>query len=208
MSVMNEAFSFRIVFWIHLAFIMIFNRIIPALRAKKSGVKLTPDREAIKNEGKGLFAIRVIAGILLAAVIVLYSFFPVYEAWFQWPVPSGLRWTGVIIASLCLVLWTYAQSVLDKNWSANLKIQKAHILVTNGPYRVMRHPIYTAMIFWSVGLALYTASWLFVAFAVVEIVWTPPRISKEEKMLIGHFGREYLDYMKTTGKYFPKLKQR
>jgi protein-S-isoprenylcysteine O-methyltransferase Ste14 len=203
---MNEEFTFRIVFWVHLMFIMIFNRLLPALRAKKSGAKLSPDHEAIENEGKFLFAFRVIAGIMLAAVIVIYTFFPSYNTRFQFPLSSGLRWAGVIISSICLLFWSYSQEVLDKNWSGNLKIQKEHTLVTSGPYGVMRHPIYTAMIFWSAGLALFTAHAFFAAFAVLVILWTPPRISKEEKMLIGHFGDEYLDYMKTTGRYFPKFR--
>jgi protein-S-isoprenylcysteine O-methyltransferase Ste14 len=202
---MNEEFTFRIVFWIHLLIIMIFNRLLPAMQAKKSGTRLFPDHEAIENEGKFLFAFRVIAGILLAAVMVIYSFFPAYSTHLHLPLPMGLRWAGVIISSFFLLFWSYSQAVLDKNWSANLKIQKKHVLVTSGPYAVMRHPIYTAMIFWSAGLALFTANVFFAAFAVVVILWTPLRISKEEKMLIGYFGGEYLDYMKRTGRYFPKF---
>ena len=126
--------------------IIFFNRILPALRAKKSGAKLSPDYEAIENEGKFLFAFRVIAGILLAVVIVIYTFFPTYNIWFQFYLPSGLRWIGVIVSSISLFFWSYSQEVLDKNWSVNLKIQEEHTLVTSGPYRVMRHPIYTAQI--------------------------------------------------------------
>jgi protein-S-isoprenylcysteine O-methyltransferase Ste14 len=200
---MKETFTFRIVFWVHLILIMIFNRLLPALRAKKSGAKLSPDHEAIENEGKFWFAFRVTAGLLLAAVIVIYSFFPTFNTRFQFPLPSGLKWAGAIISSICLLFWIYSQAVLDKNWSANLKIQKEHTLVTSGPYSMIRHPIYTAMIFWSVGLALFTANIFFAAFAGVVILWTPPRIAKEEKMLIGHFGDAYLNYMKTAGRYFP-----
>lgn len=203
---MNEEFTFRLICWMQLTFIMIFNRIIPALRAKKSGAKLSPDYEAIENEGKFLFAFRVIAGLLLAVVIVIYTFFPRYNSWFQFYLPSGLRWIGVIVSSISLIFWSYAQEVLDKNWSVNLKIQEEHTLVTSGPYSVMRHPIYTAMIFWSTGLALYTANAFYSAFAALVILWTPLRISKEEKMLIGYFGDEYKKYMEHTGRYLPKFK--
>ncbi|MGB9343814.1 isoprenylcysteine carboxylmethyltransferase family protein [Trichococcus sp.] len=204
---MNAEFSFRLIFWIHLILIMIFNRILPALRAKKSGAKLSPDYEAIENEGKFLFAFRVIAGLLLAVVIVIYTFFPIYNIWFQFYLPSGLRWVGVIVSSISLFFWSYSQEVLDKNWSVNLKIQEEHTLVTSGPYRVMRHPIYTAMIIWSTGLALYTANMFFVGFTALVILWTPLRISKEETMLIGYFGDEYKKYMEYTGRYLPKFKR-
>lgn len=203
---MNQEITFKIIFWAQLVLIMILNRILPAFQAKRSGVKLSPDREAIQTEGKFWFAFRVAAGILLAAVLVIYSFFPKLNAPFQISLPILLRWAGVILSSLCLLFWIYAQEVLARNWSANLKIQNEHTLVTSGPYRVMRNPIYTAMIFWSAGLTLFTANVFFAAFAVVMILWTPPRVAKEEKMMIDHFGEKYLDYMTTTGRYFPKIK--
>lgn len=205
---MNEALVFKIVFWAQLLLIMIFNRILPALRAKKSGARLSPDREAIANEGKFWFAFRVVAGILLAAVLVIYTFFPSLTAVFQFPLPGGWRWAGGIVSFIGLVLWIYSQEILARNWSANLKIQPEHTLVTSGPYKVMRHPIYSAMILWSIGLALFTAHAFFVAFAVVVILWTPPRIAKEEKMLVDHFGDAYRTYMKTTVRYFPRFRRR
>ncbi len=204
---MKEELTFRIVFWAQLAWILIFNRALPALRARKSGVRLVPDREAIENEGKGLFTFRVIGGILLAAALVIYSFFPALNLRFQFPLPVGWRWTGVGLSAVCLFLWTYSQEILAGNWSGNLRIQNQHRLVTSGPYRVMRHPIYSAMIFWSVGLALLTAHAFFVGFAILVIGWTPPRIAKEEKMMLDHFGDAYREYMKTTGRYFPKFKR-
>lgn len=202
---MNAELTFRIIFWAELALIMVFNRALPALRARRSGVRLSPDREAIENEGRGLFTFRVIAGILLAAVLVIYAFFPAINSRFQFPLPVGWRWTGVILSAACLFLWTYSQEILARNWSVNLRIQNEHRLITTWPYGVMRHPIYTAMIFWSVGIALLTAHAFFVVFAILVMVWTPPRISKEEKMMVDHFGEAYLAYMKTTGRFFPKF---
>lgn len=202
----NNDSIFRIIFWIQLAFILVFNRILPALRANRTEAKLSPDREAIKNEGVFLFVFRVISGILLAIVIIVYSFFPDLNSRFQIPLPAGLRWVGVFLSTFCLFFWTYSQEILNRHWSANLKIQMEHSLITAGPYRMMRHPIYTGMIFWSFGLALFTANVFFIAFLIVMIVWTPSRVQKEEQMMNSHFGEAYGEYMKTTGRYFPKFK--
>lgn len=202
---MGDENVFKFIFWVQLLFIIIFNRLIPAFRAKKSGTRLSPDREAIENEGRFLFIIRVISGILLEAVIVIYSFFPSINSRFQISLPGGLRWVGILVSSSFLFFWIYSQEILSRHWSANLKIQKGHSLITSGPYRVMRHPIYTAMIFWSIGIALFTANMFFIAFVAIMIFWTPSRISKEENMMICHFGEEYRNYMKTTGRYFPKF---
>lgn len=205
---MKYELIFRVIFLIQLIFIMIFNRILPIIRAKKTGTKLSPDFEAIKNEGLFLFIFRVVSGILLAVVLVIYGFFPKYNNWFQFYLPASIRWIGVLISSIGLIFWIYSQMFLDKNWSGNLKIQEGHKLVKSGPYRVMRHPIYSAMILWSAGLGIFTANLFFIAFTLIVLIWTPLRIAKEEKMLIEYFGDEYLEYRKSTGRYFPKIKGR
>lgn len=204
---MNEELTFRIIFGIHLMLIMVLNRMLPALRAKKSGVNIAPNHETIEAEGIFWFAFRVVAGLMLAAVIVLYAFFPATNSRFQFPVPGYLRWVGVALSSISLLFWIYSQEVLDRNWSSHLKIQKEHTLVTAGPYKVIRHPIYTSMFFWSAGLSLYTANIFFAVFTLLVIIWISSRTPNEEKMMISYFSETYLDYMKTTGRFFPKFRR-
>jgi protein-S-isoprenylcysteine O-methyltransferase Ste14 len=95
---------------------------------------------------------------------------------------------------------------LDRNWSGNLKIQKGHELVTAGPYGKIRHPIYAGTILWASGLALFTANMSSILMALSTIMSIFLRVTKEEKMLIEHFGDEYVKYMDTTGRYFPRFK--
>ena len=87
------------IFWILILSIIVLDRIIPALKAKKSGAKLRPDNETIENEGRGLFAFRVVLGIVLASFLVAYTFYPELTNRLQ---------------------IHYAQAVLDRNWSGNL----------------------------------------------------------------------------------------
>jgi protein-S-isoprenylcysteine O-methyltransferase Ste14 len=197
---------FRMVFWILILSIIVFDRIIPALKAKKSGAKLRPDNETIKNEGRKLFAFRVMLGIILASFLGVYTFYPELTNQLQIHLPLGLRWFGVAIAAIGVIFWSYAQAVLDRNWSGNLKIQKGHQLVTAGPYGKIRHPIYAGTILWASGLALFTANMFFVLMALLTIMFIFLRVTREEKMLIEHFGDEYVKYMDTTGRYFPRFK--
>ncbi|MCX6083445.1 MAG: isoprenylcysteine carboxylmethyltransferase family protein [Caldiserica bacterium] len=197
---------FRMVFWILVLSIVVFDRIIPALKAKKSGAKLRPDNETIKNEGRRLFAFRVMLGIILASFLGVYTFYPELTSRLQIHLPLGIRWFGVVIAAMGVIFWSCAQAVLDRNWSGNLKIQKGHKLVTAGPYGKIRHPIYAGTILWASGLALFTANVFFILMALLTIVFIFLRVTKEEKMLIEHFGDEYIEYMDTTGRYFPKFK--
>ena len=196
---------FRMVFWILILSIIVFDRIIPAVRAKKSGAKLRPDNETIKNEGRKLFAFRVMLGIILASFLGVYTFYPELTNRLQIHLPLGIRWFGVVVATIGVIFWSYAQSVLDRNWSGNLKIQKGHKLVTAGPYGKIRHPIYAGTILWASGLALFTANVFFILMALLTLVFLSLRVTKEEKMLIEHFGDEYIEYMDTTGRYFPRF---
>ncbi len=77
--------------------------------------------------------------------------------------------------------------------------------MTTGPYGRIRHPIYAAMLLWSVGLALFTAHIFFVLLLMLVIIFMSSRVPKEEKIMIEHFGDEYIKYMEKTGRYLPKM---
>jgi protein-S-isoprenylcysteine O-methyltransferase Ste14 len=113
---------------------------------------------------------------------------------------------GILFAFIGVVFWIYSQGVLSKYWSPQLQVQKDHKLITSGPYRVIRHPIYTAMFIWVIGLALFTANMFFALFALLTIILLISRVPKEEKMMIEQFGNEYKKYMEITGKFLPRIR--
>jgi len=81
-------------------------------------------------------------------------------------------------------------------------------LVTSGPYRLMRHPLYAAFIWSGTGAAaVWLQSWLLI-FSVIPIhifwVW---HIRNEELFMLEQFGAEYKVYMETTGQFFPILRR-
>ena len=203
---MNDEMLFRIVFWIFLLFIIVFNRIIPALRAKKSEEKILPDKKAIKNEGKTTFFLRILLFVLLLAFLILYSIYPPFMNLIHVDFPIWLRWLGTLFAFIGVVLWIYSQAVLDKYWSPQLQVQNEHKIITSGPYRVIRHPIYTSMFIWVIGLAIFTANIVFALIALLTIIGLILRVPKEEKMMIEQFGDEYKKYMQITGSIFPRFR--
>jgi protein-S-isoprenylcysteine O-methyltransferase Ste14 len=203
---MNEELTFRIVFWTFLLFIIVFNRVIPVLQAKKSEQKILPDKKAIKNEGITAFSLRVILSILFFAFLVLYSIYPPIMNLIHLDFPVWLRWLGTLFAFIGTAFWIYSQAVLNKYWSPQLQVQKEHKVITTGPYKVIRHPIYAATFIWVIGLALFTANMVFAFIALLTIIWLILRVTKEEKMMIEQFGNEYERYIQNTGKFFPKLK--
>ena len=103
-----------------------------------------------------------------------------------------------------LGFWAWTQVALGKEWSPQLQLREEHHLVTTGPYTRIRHPLYTAMIGYGASLALVTANWVFVVFAVAVIAGLATRVPREEQMMIKDFGEEYEAYMQRTRRFLPK----
>jgi protein-S-isoprenylcysteine O-methyltransferase Ste14 len=194
---------FRVAFWFLFAGVLVM-RITFALRVRRAGERVMPDREALEREGRAMFASRVLLFFVLLTWLALYTINPPWMAVLSVPFPVWLRWVGFALGLASLGLWVWAQAALGKEWSPQLQLREEHLLVTTGPYARIRHPIYTAMIGYGISLALVTANWVFVAFAVLVIAGSLARVPKEEQMMIEEFGGQYEAYMQRTGRFFPK----
>ena len=179
-------------------------RIYFALKVRRAGEQVMPDHEAIEREGRGMFAVRVVMFFILLAWLVLYAINPTWMGVLSVPFPDWLRWIGFVLGLASLGFWSWTQVALGKEWSPQLQLRKEHHLVTTGPYARIRHPLYTAMIGYGTSLALVTANWFFVVFAITAIAGLFARIPKEEQMMIKKFGEEYKTYMQRTRRFFPK----
>jgi protein-S-isoprenylcysteine O-methyltransferase Ste14 len=79
-----------------------------------------------------------------------------------------------------------------------------HELVTTGPYRWIRNPLYTAGALLLFGLGLVSASWVLGGVAVLTIVAMRWRLTTEEAQLESRFGQKYRDYVARTGRFLPR----
>ncbi len=174
---------FRILFFTLLGYVLII-RIYFTLRVRLAGERFLPDCQAIQREGKLLFAIRAGLFFLLLAFLVLYAINPPWMAILHVPLPPWLRWIGFVVGLVSLGLGTWSQVVLGKEWSPQLQLRREHHLVTSGPYARLRHPIYTAMLGYEVGLALLTANWVFIGLILPVAAGLIDRVPKEERMMI------------------------
>jgi protein-S-isoprenylcysteine O-methyltransferase Ste14 len=79
-------------------------------------------------------------------------------------------------------------------------------LITSGPYRFIRHPIYTAFLLILGSTLLISANWLigltWLGMTLIEVI---SRIGFEENLMLEYFGDRYREYMKTTGRLLPRL---
>jgi protein-S-isoprenylcysteine O-methyltransferase Ste14 len=194
---------FRVAFWVLLAGVLAM-RIYFALKVRWAGERIMPDRKAIEREGHGMFAIRFFLVFILLGWLVLYALNPIWIRVLSVSFPNWLRWIGFALGLASLVFWLWTQIALGKEWSPQLQLRKEHRLVTTGPYTRIRHPLYLAMFGYGISLALVTANWFFIIFAIGAIVGVCVRVPKEEEMMINEFGEEYKAYMQRTGMFFPK----
>jgi protein-S-isoprenylcysteine O-methyltransferase Ste14 len=141
--------------------------------------------------------------LALIAFFVLYVVNPAWLSWFSIALPSGVRWLGAGLGAAGLILLVWVHQTLGKYWSATLQLKKEHALVTSGPYRWVRHPMYTALVLLFVGLFLVSALWLFLLLVVASVLLFCRVIDKEEAMMVEQFGEEYRRYMERTGRFLP-----
>jgi len=141
--------------------------------------------------------------------VVIYVAFPGLVAPFHVPLPVVVRWCAVVVAFGGLGLLRWVDRCLGDNLSVTLQIRENHTLVSDGPYRWVRHPIYTATLVYAAALGVITANYVLAAlFFVPMALLVALRLGREEQMMMDQFGDEYRNYMKRTGRLLPRIHHR
>ena len=115
---------------------------------------------------------------------------------------------GAIFLVFGFSLFFWAHYHLNENWSPIIekKFTKSRSLIKTGPYKYIRHPIYTASFIVLIGFFVFTANWMLAGIPLVILgLFYISKIRREEKELIRNFGKEYQNYMKHTGGLLPKI---
>jgi len=131
---------------------------------------------------------------------------------FVWPYRTPLgnaawHWIAAVLACACT--WTVAAATraLGQQWRVQAVVTSTHKLVTSGPYRVVRHPIYAAVLGYLLAFGLAFSNWLPILIATaVYLLGTEIRIRAEDALLAERFGPEFLDYRRQVKAYVPFLR--
>jgi len=146
-----------------------------------------------------------IAGLLLWLSPLAYVVQPRWMAWSRMGLPVGMRWVGVGLGVTCVFFIYWLFSSIGTGITATSATRRAHTLTTRGPYRWVRHPLYTVGSSFVVSLGLTADSWFIAALGILAFVVMAVRTPAEEANLIAKFGDEYRRYMERTGRYLPRL---
>ncbi|MFX0123571.1 MAG: methyltransferase [Candidatus Hodarchaeota archaeon] len=158
-----------------------------------------------KTKKSSLFLL--ILMFIIAQIWVLGSFIFILNPQFldlsTLPFPFWIRWVGVILTMLGIGVEVSTQLYLGKNYSTFLHIREEQTLITTGPYRYVRHPMYSALITVGIGMSLLSANLYFGLPFFVTILVIIFRVKKEEEVMIKKFGEEYVQYIKRTKRFIP-----
>jgi len=110
---------------------------------------------------------------------------------------------AITIAGMALAVW--ARVYLGRNWSSAPTIKQQHQLIRSGPYRFVRHPIYSGILLAMAGTFLANGKVRgAVAVVLVWLAWSI-KSGMEEVFMTRTFGAEYEEYCRTTGALFPRI---
>jgi protein-S-isoprenylcysteine O-methyltransferase Ste14 len=112
---------------------------------------------------------------------------------------------GALLTAAGLLFAVWARRHIGRNWSAIVTLKQDHELITSGPYALVRHPIYTGLLFAFAGSALAVGEWRgLVAVAIVlASLWRKLRL--EERWMRERFGAAYDDYARRVKALVPFL---
>lgn len=115
------------------------------------------------------------------------------------------RYIGLVLFALGFIVINWAEYVLGRQFSVQVTIQKDHQLITQGPYRMVRHPRYLGIIIFSLGVALVFQSAITLALVVALLLVLLWRIRDEEALLSQTFGKEWDAYSAKSWHLIPYI---
>lgn len=121
------------------------------------------------------------------------------------PLTPALVATGFVVQSLAMSLAFWARRHLGRNWSGEVRIASQHCLVRSGPYRVLRHPIYSAMLGMFLGTTIVSGELhALIGFVIIGVAYTR-KVPIEERALSDAFGAEWDDYRRASWALVPGI---
>jgi protein-S-isoprenylcysteine O-methyltransferase Ste14 len=111
--------------------------------------------------------------------------------------------TGLVLCVLGLFTTIWARWTLAGNWSSDVTFKQNHELIKTGPYRFVRHPIYTGLLLLCLGTAIEIGK---VRFWLALPLWSVGfwiKLKQEEKLMLQHFPHDYPAYRKQVNALVP-----
>lgn len=158
-------------------------------------------------DGTAMMTTIRIGGLLLWLSPLAYLVHPAWMAWSKAGLPVWVRWLGVGMGVTCVLLIYWLFASIGSGITPTSATRQAHALTTSGPYRWVRHPLYTVGSSFVVSFGMMADNWFIPGLGVLAFMLMAVRAPAEEANLIQRFGDEYRVYMRRTGRFLPRLRK-
>ena len=167
--------------------------------------KQTGEKISRKVDGSVMMNVIKFGGLMLWLSPFVYLINPAWMAWAKIGLPEWVRWLGVVVGVIGVfgVYWLF--SSIGSGISPTSGTRQNHVLSTKGPYKYIRHPLYTFGSSLFISFGMMADNWFVALLGILAFIAMAARTPKEEANLIEKFGDEYREYMKRTGRFLPKL---
>jgi protein-S-isoprenylcysteine O-methyltransferase Ste14 len=146
---------------------------------------------------------RFVLGVHMLAFGVMYA--GIGQAVFPNRVPgwfTGQRAAGTAVMALGALLMSWAVASFQ-SWRFRAKLDEGHRLATDGPFRLLRHPIYMGLNLLALGSAIWIPTPTVWTAVILMVVGSDLRARSEEAVLTSVFGQTYIDYSRRTRRFVP-----
>ena len=117
---------------------------------------------------------------------------------------AWLRWIAAVCAVICLLLTSVCWSRMGTHWRMDISLKGEEELITDGPFRHVRHPIYALSMLLMICSAVVVPTLPMLVVAIAHLVLSYLKARNEENHLLAVHGDLYRRYLARTGRFFPK----
>jgi protein-S-isoprenylcysteine O-methyltransferase Ste14 len=110
---------------------------------------------------------------------------------------------AALVCALGLLFTLWARVILGRNWSGRVTLKEDHELIERGPYRYVRHPIYTGLLTMALGTALLSGRVAALLGCALFLAALLIKMGQEETLLLRQFPAEYAAYRRRTKRIIP-----
>jgi protein-S-isoprenylcysteine O-methyltransferase Ste14 len=160
------------------------------------------NKSGTRAEGWSLLVViaAVVGGMLAGIALASRDVGSIVSA--RWP----LFVFGLVLMAVGIFIRQWAVFTLGRFFTADVRVHPAQTVVERGPYRWVRHPSYSGLLMFFVGLGLALSNWLSViVLAVLPAAGLLVRIRSEERALLAALGDDYRRYAATHRRLFPGI---
>jgi protein-S-isoprenylcysteine O-methyltransferase Ste14 len=163
-------------------------------------------KRAEKREPPGERIVHIF--LMLGGFALIYSPDPRFGALNHRFLPQSpaIDFAGIALTAAGVAFAIWARAHLGKYWSGDVTIRQEHRLIRTGPYKYVRHPIYSGMLLALVGTVLVIGEYrAIVGFAIILLGFVK-KARKEESFLQTQFGADFEEHKRLTGFFLPRFK--